>query len=37
VVGRNLGNAQVRNSASFLRNYAPEPGRLVQIGLQATL
>ena len=37
VVGRNLGNAQVRNSTSFLRNYAPEPGRLVQIGLQASL
>lgn len=33
-VGRNLGNARVRNSASFLRNFAPEPGRSVQLGLE---
>lgn len=33
-VGRNLANAEVRNSASFLRSYAPEPGRSVQLGVQ---
>jgi len=34
VNARNLGNGEVRNSASFLRNYAPEPGRSIQLGLQ---
>lgn len=37
VVGRNLGNQAVRNSASFIRNYAPEPGRTLQAGLEMTL
>ncbi|WP_046113429.1 TonB-dependent receptor [Aquincola tertiaricarbonis] len=37
VVGRNLGNQEVRNSASFIRNYAPEPGRTLQAGLEMTL
>jgi iron complex outermembrane receptor protein len=34
VIGRNLGNATVRNSASLLRNLAPEPGRSVLAGLE---
>lgn len=34
LVGRNLTNRQVRNSTSFLRNYAPEPGRTVEAGLE---
>jgi iron complex outermembrane receptor protein len=29
----NLGNAEIRNSASYLRNYAPEPGRGFELGL----
>jgi len=33
-VGRNLGDAMVRNSTSFLRNFAPEPGRSVHLGLE---
>ncbi len=33
----NVTNAEIRNSASLLRNYAPEPGRVVQIGLQVQL
>lgn len=37
VVARNLTNRTIRNSASFLRNYAPEPGRAVEVGLEATL
>lgn len=36
-VGRNLGNQEVRNSASFVRNYAPEPGRTLQAGVELTL
>ncbi|MCY7316714.1 MAG: TonB-dependent receptor [Rubrivivax sp.] len=34
LVGRSLNNAEVRNAASFLRNYAPEPARSVQLGVQ---
>ena len=37
VLARNLTNQQVRNSASFLRNYAPEPGRIVQLGMEVSL
>lgn len=37
VVGRNLGNQSIRNSSSFLRNYAPEPGRMVELGLELAL
>ena len=37
VVARNLTNQQVRNSASFLRSYAPEPGRVVQLGMEVSL
>ncbi|MBN8493627.1 MAG: TonB-dependent receptor [Burkholderiales bacterium] len=33
----NITNAEIRNSASLLRNYAPEPGRVVQLGLQVQL
>lgn len=33
----NLTNAEIRNSASLLRNYAPEPGRVVQLGVQVQL
>jgi len=36
VQGRNLLNREIRNSVSFLRNYAPEPGRSVEIGLRTT-
>lgn len=32
--GRNLLDAEIRNSASFLRNFMPEPGRNVEIGLR---
>jgi iron complex outermembrane receptor protein len=32
----NLLNEEVRNSVSFLRNFAPEPGRSVAIGFRAT-
>jgi iron complex outermembrane receptor protein len=34
LVGRNLGDRNVRNAASFLRSYAPEPGRSVQVGIE---
>lgn len=37
LTGRNLSNQEVRNSASFLRNYAPEPGRTLQIGMEISL
>ncbi len=37
LVGRNLSNQEVRNSTSFLRNYAPEPGRTIEIGVEARL
>lgn len=37
LVGRNLTNQEVRNSTSFLRNYAPEPGRTIEIGMEARL
>ena len=32
----NLLNAEIRSSVSFLRNYAPEPGRSFVFGLRAT-
>jgi iron complex outermembrane receptor protein len=34
LLGRNLTNQEVRNSTSFLRNYAPEPGRTVELGAE---
>lgn len=34
LVGRNLTNQDVRSSTSFLRNYAPEPGRTVEAGVE---
>lgn len=34
LIGRNLTNQSIRNSTSFLRNYAPEPGRVIQAGLE---
>ncbi|MCZ8075486.1 MAG: TonB-dependent receptor [Paucibacter sp.] len=34
VLGRNLSNQEVRNSTSFLRNYAPEPGRSIELGAE---
>lgn len=34
LVARNLTNQAVRNSTSFLRNYAPEPGRTVEAGIE---
>jgi iron complex outermembrane receptor protein len=35
--GNNLTNEEIRSSTSFLRNYAPEPGRGVTIGLRFDL
>jgi len=32
--GNNLLNENIRNSTSYLKNYAPEPGRGVQLGLE---
>ena len=32
--GNNLLNQNIRNSTSYLKNYAPEPGRGVQVGLE---
>lgn len=34
---RNLTDEAIRNSTSFLRNYAPEAGRTLQVGLEARL
>ncbi|UJP06092.1 MAG: TonB-dependent receptor [Nitrosomonas sp.] len=34
--GYNLLNEEIRNSVSFLRNFAPEPGRSVIVGMRAT-
>lgn len=34
--GHNLLNEEIRNSVSFLRNFAPEPGRSFIFGLRAT-
>lgn len=34
VAARNLTNKEVRASTSFLRNYAPEPGRTIEVGLE---
>lgn len=33
VKGNNLGNEEIRNSTSYLRNFAPEPGRGVELGV----
>ena len=35
--GNNLSNAEIRNSTSFLRDYAPEPGRGAELGLRYSL
>lgn len=32
--GRNLLNEQIRSSTSFLRNFSPEPGRSVELGME---
>lgn len=32
--GNNLLNQNIRNSTSYLKNFAPEPGRGVQVGLE---
>lgn len=34
VRGKNLTNEEIRNATSFLRAYAPEPGRSVEVGLR---
>ncbi|MEO0972956.1 MAG: TonB-dependent receptor, partial [Pseudomonadota bacterium] len=34
VRGRNLLNQQIRSSTSFLRSFAPEPGRSIEAGLR---
>lgn len=36
VRGTNLLNEEIRNATSFLRNYAPEPGRSFTLGVRAT-
>jgi len=36
VKGYNLLNEEIRNSVSFLRNFAPEPGRSVIVGIRTT-
>lgn len=36
VKGHNLLNEEIRNSVSFLRNFAPEPGRSFIFGVRAT-
>jgi iron complex outermembrane receptor protein len=33
IKANNLANAEIRNSASYLRNYAPEPGRGIELGV----
>jgi len=35
--GYNLLNEEIRSSVSFLRNFAPEPGRSFIFGIRATL
>jgi iron complex outermembrane receptor protein len=32
--GKNLTNENIRNSTSYLRNFAPEPGRSAEIGIR---
>ena len=32
--GKNLLNETIRNSTSYLRNFAPEPGRSVEVGIR---
>lgn len=34
VKGRNLGNEEIRNSTSFIRDVAPEPGRNIELGMR---
>ena len=34
--GNNLLNDNIRNSTSYLRNFAPEPGRGAEIGVRIT-
>ena len=34
--GRNLLNEQIRSSTSFLRNFSPEPGRSIELGVELT-
>lgn len=34
--GRNLLDAEVRNATSFLRSFSPEPGRSLELGIQAS-
>jgi iron complex outermembrane receptor protein len=36
VQGRNLLDREIRNSVSFLRNYTPEPGRAIEVGLRSS-
>lgn len=37
VKGNNLANEEIRNSTSFLRNVAPEPGRGVEFGFRFSI
>ncbi len=32
--GKNMLNEDIRNSTSYLRNLAPEPGRSAEIGIR---
>jgi iron complex outermembrane receptor protein len=33
--GRNLLDREIRNATSFLRSFSPEPGRSIEIGIEA--
>ena len=34
--GKNMLNENIRNSTSYLRNFAPEPGRSAEIGIRVS-
>lgn len=36
VQGRNLLDREIRNATSFLRNYTPEPGRTIEMGMRTS-
>ena len=33
IAGKNLSNTDIRQSTSFMRNFAPEPGRTLELGI----
>jgi len=34
--GKNMLNENIRNSTSYLRNFAPEPGRSAELGIRVS-